>query len=131
MNLHRKLQLCVSLIIIAMFAGCSDTAPQKDVIDKAINWKLSQSIIKNPDGTDNTRNFFESYRIVNHYVEGDSQVYDFTAQCRARKGGLVIDGSPHGTAMLVQDGKTEPIAVDGSVTVVKKGTSWYFQDTIR
>lgn len=124
-------------LAIAAITGCSvSSSPPTAEIDKGVNWALSAYI----DWNYRDKNLFDSYKITNQYTEKQNgttaYVYDFEADCLVRK--VLHVGGAGETAAWSQalpngdkftSGSIEKFK--GTFTLIKKGNTWYRQETIR
>ncbi len=125
------------LWLLVGITGCSvSSSPPTEEIDKGVNWALSARI----DWNYRDRSLFDSYKVTNHYIEkrpdGEAHIYDFEADCLVRQ--ILHVGQSGSTPAWSQaqpngdkftSGKIEKFK--GTFTLIKKGNSWYRQDTIR
>ena len=122
---------CLLLIVIGIkYYPSFNPSPQQTDVDYGVNWSLSHSIQR----TETKSNLFNSYRINNQYNEkvGSEKhfVYDFEAQCPVVFVNLADDGHPiYRQANGASSSMVETIS--GSVTLVRKGQTWYCSNTVR
>lgn len=119
----------------------TDEPPPKAEIDRAVNVMLAKRI----DWELTNQNLFAEYKISNQYAETARGytyfVYEFTAQCDV----AADAGNSHGTylqpdsvrLLLARNPSTKDrpvetkrVALEGSVTLVKKGIRWYVEPTL-
>ena len=125
------------MLAVVTVTGCSDfSSPPQDEIDKGVNWALSAVI----DWNYRDRNLFESYKITNHYAEGETYVYDFEADCLVHKvfrAGEFSQSTGWAQAVPKEDARADEFnggdihKFKGTFTLIKKGDVWYRQETIR
>jgi hypothetical protein len=129
----RITKLTLTVLAAVAIIGCSPSPPSSE-IDKGVNWALSGLI----SWRDQSRNLFESYKVTNHYTEtrndGVAHVYDIEADCLVwHSSPMYVDGifsgAPVCQALPNEAGKVERFKV--TFTLMKKGNTWYRQETIR
>ncbi len=117
---------------LVLLSGCSGSPPP-NVISQAVDWQLRQTI-----GGGGSNPLFQSYKITNKYVEHsrgeDTFVYDYEAKCVTTGVETTISESGGQRSRWYSDPRASNGTLrsfDGSVSLVKKGNTWYFRNTQR
>ena len=122
-----------------------ESAPPKTEIDRAVNWSLANHLtVYNGVRTYSRTNYFESYTISNTYTETKdgwtSFIYDYVAQvpveAAGREGNTPFWGpDKYGKYPFASDEASSTdiklITFNFSVTLTKKGNTWYCSNTER
>jgi hypothetical protein len=126
---------CISTALVSLamtFQFFYSPPPDKHVIDCSVNWALIN--LCHIEQTTTGMNVFDYYRLVNQYTEkvGSEKhyVYDFEANCT-----LVVYRAADGSGQKFYTHSpgnrlNEPVTINGSVTLVKKGNDWYSSKTV-
>jgi hypothetical protein len=124
-------------LLVAFLIGCSGSfsGPSASTVKEAVEWELGTFIRR----VQNEDKICDSYSVTNQYsenVDGATHwVFDFKAECtlQYQMGYFTSDrGDVAGYWRTpLQGTKGEHKTVSGSVTIVKRGNSWYFKETRR